>query len=105
MGDLKKRNENQSDIFAIAKKKRIDPKRIEDVEYVVARLGNLIAYQRMKEAVNKHSKYVDKDGNASTSEKGLMITISKKTRAIFDDQHPKDLNKREIGRASCRERV
>lgn len=69
------------DILAVAKKKRIDLKKYNDIEKVVSRCNMLIADKNLKDTVTAHSKYEDASGNKGSSPGGFMIQINKKLKA------------------------
>ena len=49
----------------------------------IARMHTLVAYQKNRDAVSEFAEYVDCDGNASTSPKGIMIQINKRIKDTF----------------------
>ena len=49
----------------------------------IAKMHTLVAYQKNRDAVSSFAEYVDCDGNASTSPKGIMIQINKRIKETF----------------------
>lgn len=52
-------------------------------EESISRINSLVAYQGTRDAVTFFSGYVDSEGNASTSPKGMMIQINKHIKERF----------------------
>ncbi|MBF0395754.1 MAG: hypothetical protein HQK78_03205 [Desulfobacterales bacterium] len=79
MHDLIKKNGIEITEVVTIKKKIVLPTKA-DEEAKVAKYNSLVAYNRLKDVIKKHSEYIDIKGNKSSGAKGLMLQINRRVK-------------------------
>lgn len=81
MSKLTVKKDEMEAIMQIAKMKHLDVTIYGTAERLVLRIKSLFAYEDVKNAVSDHTEYIDEFGKSSTSPKGFMMQINKRSKA------------------------
>lgn len=71
-----------AELLALAGKKNIKISG-NDIEATITRLQSILADGVIKQTVTKHKKYMDKEGNSSSSAAGLVIQINRRISVAY----------------------